>query len=262
MNSKHEAITYPLVTLSSLSDDAQLMHGQGRSQSLRLDPFDRTRRNRYVSPEESQAFVPTERMLAAIAELEDARLATYSAKFKMLYATRVHDQFSFAHGRGSQFIRVSIFDTDPDEALLLAVLIGGDLESRNANSDFSEISIRARHENATDSEHDASSTASLIVRNVSQPRFSGYGSVKFTGVLTETRMYPIGVDPLSAEDDDIQPGEICTSCDKPHPFIPYLPPAVNTASLTGPRFVTIAALPLRAYHVAALPLFDNAVVAI
>lgn len=240
-------IRYPLVPLASLSDDARSIH-QHRAGGARLDRdiFDGKRRS-FVSREEGDAFTPTARMLTAIAELEAAGLASYSPAHKSLTITRVHEQYTFARGRGSQFIRVSTFEEDPHEAELRAVLIGGDLESRDPRSGMTELTVRTRHEDATDFEHGASSTAMLVLRNISEPVFTGYGRMTFTGVLTEARLYPIGIDPLEADDGDTSAGEMCTGCETPHPFAPYLPPKVE--SLQGAHFVTVETLPFRPYLV-------------
>jgi hypothetical protein len=247
MNEESEPFRYPLVGLSSVSEDAQRMHRHGSgSGRLETDPF---ASQRYVSQEERKAFVPTERMLTAIAELEAVRLARYDTKWNNLYCHRVHEQYTVAYGRGSQIIRVSVFDEHPDEAQLLAVLIGGDLESRDTSRGGFETSVRARHDTATDVEHDASSSAQLIVRNITQPNFAGYGRMTFTGVLTEASLYPIGTDPLLVDDDENSPGEICTACEEHHPFAPFLPPQVK--GLEKRLFVTVETLPFRPYLVAA-----------
>lgn len=248
-------LSYPLAAPSSLSADAQLVRADGHHRVLDRDLFEPKRRNTFVRAEEATVFQPTERMLVAIAELESARLATYSTRSgHALHGTPVHEQYTFAQGRGSQFIRISVFDKYLEEARQLVVLIGADLESRDAGG-IPEITIRSRHENATDIEHDASSTALLVLRNATQPVFTGYGRMSFTGVLTEANLYPIGVDPLTVDDGETGPGDICTDCEDPHPFAPYLPPKVD--SLSGAHFVTVEMWPLRPYLVAAPPAFDD-----
>jgi hypothetical protein len=250
------AVDYPLAGPSSLSADAQHMYIHGRGRKLDRDVFDRSQRNKYVSGEDAEAFEPTERMLTAIAELEAVRLASYSTTYgPALRVTRVHEQYTYAQGRGTQLITVSVFDEHPDEAQLLAVIIGGDLEGRDARRGVTEVEVRSRHEDATDFEHDASSTALMVVRNISQPVFLGYGHMSFTGVLTEANLYPIGVDPLTADDGDTSPGEPCTYCEEPHPFAPFQPPKVP--ALSGAHFVTVEVRPFRPYLVEAPPLFDE-----
>jgi hypothetical protein len=250
----HEPIRYPLVNLSALSSDALRMYRCTRGGRLNRDVFDDATRNRYITPAEERAFEPTPRMLAAIKELEGARLATYSNTHgHSLSLTRVHEHYTVAYGRGSQLIRVSTFTDQPHEAQLLAVLVGGDLESRDSSAfRVGEIAVRSRHEDATDFEHDASSTAQLVVRNPAPPVFTGYGRMQFHGVLTEANLYPLGADPLAQSDEDNRyVGELCDSCETPHPYAPHLPP--KSAWLQGPTFVIVEALPLRPYLVAAPP---------
>lgn len=247
-------IRYPLVNLKALSEDARTMYRYGRGRSLSRDVFDPKTRNRYITPAEERLFQPTDRMMAAISELETAQLATYSNSHgHRMAVTLVHEHYTVAYGRGSQLITVKTFAYHPDEAELLAVLVGGDLESRDSSAfQLNEVSMRCRHEDATDVEHDASSTAQLVVRNAAPPTFTGYGRMQFHGVLTEANLYPLGTDPLQQRDEDTRDtGDLCTSCEKPHPFAPYMPP--KAAWLQGPQFVIVETLPLRPYLVAAPP---------
>lgn len=247
-------IDFPLVNLSALSDDGLHMYRSTRGGRLNRDVFDPKSRNRYIPPAEERAFEPKPRMLDTIRELEAARLATYSSSHgHSLSLTRVHEHYTVAYGRGSQLIKVSTFTDHPEEAELLAVLVGGDLESRDSSAfRLSEIAVRSRHEDATDFEHDASSTAQLVVRNPAPPVFTGYGRMQFHGVLTEAHLYPLGADPLQQSDEDTKyDGEPCDSCEVPHPYAPYLPP--KAAWLQGPVFVIVETLPLRPYLVAAPP---------
>lgn len=250
--------TFPLCGLSSLSEDARTMYRSGRGHRLNRDVFDLKTRNRYITPAEERAFQPTDRMMAGIRELEAARLGRYSSSHgHSLSVTQVHEHYTVAYGRGSHLIEVSTFTKHPDEKELLAVLVGGDLESRESSAfRLSELAVRCRHEDATDFEHDASSTAQLVVRMPTAPVFAGYGRMQFNGVLTETNLYPLGADPLQQSDEDTKfDGELCTSCETPHPFAPYLPP--KAAWLQGPVFVLVETLPLRPYLVAAPPAADS-----
>lgn len=250
-----EPIEYPVRNTASLSDDAALVYRRCRGVHLDRDVFDESKRNRYISPEEAKSFHPSDRMLAAIRELEGAGLAAYSdgPYGHSLHVTEVHEHYTVAFGRGSQLIKVSTFDRHPEKAELLAVMVGGDLVSHDGStSRLSEIIVRSRHENATDIEHDASSTAQLTIQCVIPPVFSDYGRMEFQGVLTDARLYPLGADPLAQEDTDTRrSNELCTLCTDPHPFAPYLPPAASW--LNGPTFVTVEALPLRPYLVAEPP---------
>lgn len=247
-------ITFPMKGLSSLSEDARTMYEYGQGHSLNRDVFDPKTRNRWITPADEKKFQPTERMMAGIRELEAARLGRYSSSYgHTLSVERVHEHYTVAYGRGSQLIRVSTFSKHPDEAELLAVLVGGDLESRETSAGrLPEVSVRCRHEDATDVEHDASSTAQLLVKNPTMPVFAGYGHQRFHGVLTDAHLYPLDADPLQQTDEDTdEAGELCTSCEIPHPFAPYLPPQAGW--LKGPVFVVVETYPLRPYLVAAPP---------
>jgi hypothetical protein len=249
MNS--EPMRFPLAQLSSVSSDAQhIYRAIGRKQKVDRDVFDDKKLRSYVSPEEAKEFEPTDRMLAAIAELERVRLAEYRSQYKSLYTTIVDDRYTVAYGSGSQLIRVSIFDESPDWSRLLAVIVGGDLETRESFG-MPELSIESRHENATDFEHSRSITARLTLRNFSQPNFRGRGQLKLTGVLSSAHLYPIGTDPLAVSDLDTKAGKQCTNehCGKPHPFAPYQPPEVE--SLMRPHFAVVEAFPIRPYMVQA-----------
>jgi len=247
-----EPLSFPLAGLSAVSKDARELHrhaASGSGQYLERDIFDPKTRHRFIPKEEKDKFTPTDRMMSAIAELEAVGLARYEPKYRALYTSRVHKLYTYARGRGSQIITVSLFGKHEDDKRILAVLVGADLESRDRRSGQhgDEIAIRARHETATDFEHDASSTALLVVRNPSPPVFTGYGRLTFTGVLTEARLYEIGVDPLQINDGDTEAGHTCDHCDDHHPFAPFQPPLVE--DLQGPRFVTVETMPFQAYQV-------------
>lgn len=247
-----EPLRFPRAGLSTVSADARALHehaASGYGQYLERDIFDPKTRHRFIPRDERESFVPTDRMMAAIAELEAVGLARYSKANRALYATRVHKHYTYARGRGSQIIKVSLVDKHETDARILAVLIGADLETRDRRGGQSgeEIAIRARHETATDFEHDASSTALLVVRNPSPVVFQGYGRVTFSGVLTEARLYENGVDPLQVSDGDTEAGHTCDRCDDHHPFAPYQPPLLD--GLSVPRLVVVEALPFKAYEV-------------
>lgn len=244
-------ISYPRASPRSLSSNARkLLRWETHDSRLDRNPLDRRSRSAYVTREEGDAFQPDAELLAAIVELETAGLASYDPKRKSLRLTQVHPDYTVAQGRGSQLIRVSTYAEHPDfDRRLLAVLIGADLEERDLRRNESAFDIRARHENAVDSEHDASSTALLTLSNPSKIAFGRYGRVELTAVLTEARLYPIGVDPLEQSDADTNGERWCTSehCPESHPFAPYQPPKV--ASITVPTLVHIEMLPHRPYLV-------------
>lgn len=238
--------TVPRATLASLSEDAQFV-ARHVGQRLERDVFG-DRPNRYVTREEAEAFKPTTRMLDAFAELEAAGLALYEPRWQSLYQTRIHPLYTYAFGRGSQFIRVTTFTKHPQQnERLLVVLIGGDLESKdNSSGGIPTVDVKARHDTGTDVEHDASSTAVLTVLNPTQPVFTLYGHMKFHGVLGDVHLYPFGTDIESVEDPDSRRGGVCTRCEEPHHFLPYQPPRVD--ELAG-QFVTVEAVPFRPYLV-------------
>ena len=84
-------IQYPLINLSSLSDDALHMYKHGGGRSLNRDIFDPKTKNKYITAVEERTFVPTDRMMEAIRELEAGNLATYSSKYgHSLSVTKIH----------------------------------------------------------------------------------------------------------------------------------------------------------------------------
>lgn len=250
-----EPICYPVLNPSSLSEDAQLVYRRCRGDRLDRDVFDDATGNRYISPQEAGAFQPGDRMTAAIRELEGAGLARHAhgPYGHTLNITTVHAHYTVAAGRGSQLIRISVFDRFTENAELLAVLIGADLQSRGGNpARLDEMIVDARHETARDVEHDASTTARLIIQNPTPAQFLDNGRLRFHGVLSEAWLYPLGSDPLEQEDSDTKGTNTpCTVCPEPHPFAPYLPPEASW--LDRPTFVTVEAFPLRPYLVAEQP---------
>lgn len=252
MNSPKKPIDWPLASPLSLSEDARTMYGGGSQRKLDRDYFDRRARNGYVSREDQDKYEPTTRDLAAIAEIEAAGLGRYSAEYKTLYLTPVDAAYTVAEGRGSQLIRVYLYDAHLFEKRLLAVLVGGDLESKDSRSgSMPELCVRSRHEDGTDFEHDASSTAILRVVNPTQPTFAGYGRVEFDGLLVEARLYPLGTDVLTVSDADTEAGSVCDdgTCKKPHPFVPFQPPEAE--GLRSPQIVHVECVPIRSYAVSA-----------
>lgn len=251
MNKPKKAIDWPVALPSSLSEDAQTLYGSGATRTLDRDPFDRAIRNRFVPREEQEAYVASERVLVAAAELNSAALGSYEPEYRTLYATAVHEHYTFAEGRGTQLIHV--YALDPGgyvDKRLLAVLVGADIESRSNTGryDISETWVNARHWDATDAEHDASSTALLKILNPTAPTFTGYGRMAFTGLLVEAHLYGLGVDPLTVGDGDVDPGDVCTDCKKQHPFAPYQPPKIDSIS-ERPILVQVECLPIRPYLV-------------
>lgn len=240
-----DPIEFPRVAAADLSDDARLVW-RAYDHYVDHDAFSGARRG-YLSAADRQAFVPTERILSAIAELEHFGFARYNAEYKTLSKRKVHPSYTWAQGRGSQIIKVSVFAQHPDDARVVAVLVGGDIESRDTRSgSVPSLTVQARHENGTDFEHSPSSTAVLSLSMPTQPVFSGLGRVTFTAVLTEARLYPLGTDLFSVNDPDTAVGKICDRCAEPHPFLPYQPPALE---LGGPMLALVETRPFRPYLV-------------
>ena len=252
MNEEHEPIDWPRALPSTLSEDAQIFYNRVQSgRPLKSDPFEKKQRT-YDLYREAPAgyFTPSDRVIAAAAELEAVGLGRLERdRYGYTYITKVSEHYTVAEGRGTQLIHVYIIDEESLNKVLLAVLVGGDLESRsepNPHSGIQEISVRARHATATDEEHDAASTALLKVSGFSAPAFSGYGLLSFRGFLTEAHLYGLGVDPLRQGEFD--PKERCDDegCDG-HPFAPYLPPKIRLPKGT---VVEVECLPYRPYLVA------------
>ncbi|WP_311245269.1 MULTISPECIES: hypothetical protein [unclassified Microbacterium] len=241
------AFTYPLVPLATLSEDARILYRRA-GQRLDRDLFAKDWRYKYVSHEEKKSFQPTPRMLDAIAELERAGYATYDTTYGNLFLTRTAPEYSYALGRGGNLITVEAFDSHPMiDNRLLAVLIGGDLETLDSSSGaMTNVRLRTRHDSAVDFEHDSSDTAYLTVANPSLPVFRGLGHFSFVGVLTESRMYPLGTNPDEQSDGDTEnrAPALCARCNQVHPFLPGSPPADETPA--QPRLVTVQVRPFRA----------------
>lgn len=235
--------TYPTSGMQGLGEDALNLLRRGRDWQVDCDPFERPR---FISREERDAYRPSERVKAAMDELAQAGLATLGGG--TFNPIQVSEEYTVANGRGSLFMKVTL---DGRDGPLLATLVGADIESKGANGYSRPPSwiLRARHESATDFEHDASSTAWIEVLVPTSITPDMYGGMSFFGTLGEVRLYPLGTDPLQAEDRDTQQGgdELCNRCDEPHPFAPYMPPEVSMAS----RIVHVQAYPMRPYAIAA-----------
>lgn len=250
MNEGQDPIDWPLAHPSTLSEDAQTIYRYADSgRPLSRDYLDPKARRSYISREEQDAYQPSERVLAAIKELKAVGLAEYKRKDGFLYIHRVSEHYTVAEGRGSQLIRAYLTDEGTLGKVLLGVFVGGDIESRDNRSEgMPEVTVRVRHATATDVEHDAASTAQLVIASPTFPVFSGYGRVTFKGFLTEASLYPLGTDPLTQEGFD--PSELCDQCEEPHPYAPYFPPKVQLPLTSKGTVVEIVCLPLRPYLVA------------
>lgn len=103
----------------------------------------------------------------------------------------------------------------------LCTLVGGDYTYLTNGSGVPTLRLEVLN-GATDVEHDPSRSADLQVSLPHTLREDGQSKVVI-GILTDVALYPAGVDPLTASDQDTQPGE-CTECKPPHRFAPYMPP--------------------------------------
>ena len=249
MNDEARPLTWPIAAPASLGEDARTLYSDGHSIKLDRDYFAPRARSWHVARDTGDKYEPTPRDLAAIAEIEAYRLGSFSKQYKQLSFTPTRDDYTVVEGRGSQYVEVYVHEGESlTERRLLAVLVGADLEMRGAylRTAMRELVVRARHEDATDFEHDASSTALLTILNPTPAEFTSYGRVTLSGLLTEAKVYSLGVDPLAQSDEDMQAGEVCTACFPAHPFAPYLPPEL--LPLGGrPLVVDIECLPIRPY---------------
>lgn len=252
-----QPLRYPVASLRDLSQDARFLYGylceNWPSDRLDRDIFDPACLDNFIPAARGEAFQPTDRMEKAIEELVSMELAVVSPGSRRVRIKRVHENYTVAVGRGSQLIRVSTFDDFALDSVLLAVIVGGDLESRqSAAGASSEIAVGSRHEDATDEEHSPARTSRLVIWNPSIPAFNGNGEMSFDGVLVDANLYPLGADPLKQVDADTgRSQQICTDCSRAHPFAPFLPPKADW--LAQPALVHVEVLPLRPYLVADPP---------
>lgn len=94
---------------------------------------------------------------------------------------------------------------------------------------------------ATDAEEDRSYYADVHL-GLMTLIWHSYGESTYVGVLLSARLYPLGVDPLLAEDDDTKSGW-CTDCAERHPFAPFLPPVRSDLVALGERIVIVKVAP-------------------
>lgn len=241
-------VTYPTGTWRDLSADARhlLAVAAGSSSGkFHRDPFAKG----YHPYQDKMGL--TERMRAAVDELEAIGVAKWREEYLSLSTTPIHTAYTIAQGRGSNFVRV--YADDPDlypRGILLAVALGGDIRPSDLwGRPGAELVVR--HHTATDFEHDAAYTMRMSMWMIGSPELSDYGGAKVQGVVRDYYAYPMGVDPTKVEDDET-PEKMCTSehCETPHPFAPYLPPQLE--ALTG-ELVTIELRPMRPWRIAAPP---------
>ena len=253
MNRRKDPVDWPTASPAALSEDARALYGAGRQRELDRDWFAPRAGSRYVSPAEKDFYEPSARDLAAVAEIEAAGLGRLRGR--TLHCTPVHEAYTVAYGRGTQLVKVYLIDSVYMEETLLAVLVGADFESRDQRRDgLVELSVATRHEDGTDFEEDASRTALVEVLNPGPPVFHGYGRVQMSGLLRKMQAWPLGTDPALMGDEGrgvsvLPEPEMCESCERPHPYVPYLPPDGSDERLGG-SLVKLVAVPVRSYAVA------------
>lgn len=159
---------------------------------------------------------------------------------KAVARRKVHPTYVTAAGRGTTVGFVTVKGSDDYTDLLLATVIGGDVEPR----DGGKVTYRARHVTATDEEHDAASTF-LIELDSATFHPGMYGRWDVTGWATKVHMYGTSADP---EDRS----RLCEhdGCDR-HGFAPFLPPEVEDPRVLHlPRKVKVETFPIRHYLLA------------
>jgi hypothetical protein len=256
-------VTYPTRRVEDLSTDAWALHStpldvQGR---LRSDPFLPVN-EACVARRSREDYRPSQRVLAAAAELASAGLGSFDADRAVLRAERLHPQYTVARGVGRYLAQVRLAypgnpGRDPVSDQWLAALIGADFDDSAGGSGgvWRHYRLQTLHPAATDIEHDASRTAVLEIVNPVMLSLN-QGVMTWAGTLTDIRLYPFGVDPLTVDDRDTRAGQ-CEGQQKhfgpdhaDHPLAPYQPsPRPETEDLVG-RTVRIDLYPIVAFDVA------------
>lgn len=90
MGNPEHPLDYPTMMPSALSEDAQMVYENSARlfRNVDVDLLDPKAHLRYVSEADRNKFEPSQRVLAAIAELEEARIATYRPDSRSLVVTR------------------------------------------------------------------------------------------------------------------------------------------------------------------------------
>lgn len=111
-----------------------------------------------------------------------------------------------------------------DESVVMAVLKGAQVTFTSQNG-MPVAAVSVLHSSGTDVEHDASYIAKLTVLSPVMQFIRDCGT-SFVGFLTESRLYPAGVDPKTVGNANIDPSEVCEEKDCSnginHPIIPPL----------------------------------------
>ena len=141
---------------------------------------------------------------------------------------QMHPAFSVAHDESSPrhglYVEVRLVDDDEDRTggILLACLDGAHAHRVDKGQGRPRWRYTVRHTTGTDVDHDAMILADLTV--IDPQLMSCAWAIEMVGTLAELRIWPAGVDPLAQSNPDTD-AEMCESCDKPHPFGPYVPPS-------------------------------------
>lgn len=240
---------YPIAHPSTLSPQAQIVYASGFRSRLDRDLLDPRTHRRYADRAAAETFEPSDALVDAIEELVAAGLADYDWAFHNLGIRDVHTHYTRATGAGAWLAEVRLvplaYAANPlREGTLLAVIDGADLDISHTDGSWSIGRLRAPHASATDFEHSRSMTALLEIASPTLLSMNGTRSV-YAGTLIDARLYPLGVDPLTAHDGDTLPGECNdTGTDHvPHPFAPYLPVERAEIQALLPSVVTITLTP-------------------
>lgn len=222
----HRPMDYPTVSVSSLSEDAKSLLGV----------------NRRLNPDVAQK--------RAIDELVDAHVARWDATNGWLNVIDLHPDYTVATGRGTQFVQVYYQRLGSHRRQLLATVLGADLRTLTRH-EAPVHQIVARHEDATDFEHDAAHVFDLELGYAAPIQFLDYGQTRIKGTMTALRAYPFGIDPLDVVDAYLgstgREHGLCTDCTTPHAFAPHLPPESPIALVNNTTDVEL--FPMAYYEV-------------
>ncbi|MFI9629255.1 hypothetical protein [Streptomyces sp. NPDC052042] len=239
-------MTFPVLPLSALSEDAQLLYSRrSLSGTLTLDRdwFDQAapRMSQYALRPEYRLdpeFTPDERLADAVRELVDAGYAWHSGAQTYGLQRIDTELFTVADGEGPW--DVSVYQVDrpgsrSSDGRLIAELRGATLSTHDETS---QLTIDVQVPDARDEEHDPAYAALIELLLPSFPKFSGR-MLSFWGIAGNTHLYPFGTTPtlLDRMFKPIERPEWCTyeHCQggngrERHMIAPYQPPTVDLSS--------------------------------
>jgi hypothetical protein len=186
--------------------------------------------------------LPTAHELASanLATLSDYRGTTQAA------AVALHPAF-FQQARPpdewpTHYIELWVPDWAPGTFALLAALKGGGLTRATPHlRPWDTWQLSLVHPTATDPEHDPVYLVRGELEQLSPTAF--YPCTILAGRIAELAAWLPGQDPFAAPSGDYQPSAgLCTTCETPHPYGPYLPPPspALTALANSPVLIAIA----------------------